>query len=403
MKTKKIQSLLLLVIILIVSIFTAPNALADDGWLFEDDNIANAEAKDSTLFVSTPGYPYTKNYVISAYYSPLPGQNKYNTGSYESEIRLNGSGVNGADGTPVYPGMIAAPSTYSFGTKMNIPGFGIGTVHDRGGAIVKAGERGYAHDRLDIWMGYGDKGLERALNWGKRTVEVTVYGVDNSIVETFSIPGYSENEKFIIADSFNSGTDTISLAPETQYSSIKSVEPGDNGENVKEVQRLLSSLGYYSGEIHGLYDKLTRDAVIKFQISEKVVAGQDAYGAGYVGPKTISVLASAKPANVAHAEQIESIKTVDHFKNDLHAGIQSDDVRLLQSELTNMNLYKADISGAYDSITEHAVFKFQQNFGIVSTKDDVGAGVFGPKTRSKMNDIIASRDHTFKMKQAKGL
>ena len=61
-------------------------------------------------------YPYVKTFKISAYYSPLPCQEKYTTGSYEGDIRLNGSGVNSADGTPVYPGMIAAPKTYSFGT-----------------------------------------------------------------------------------------------------------------------------------------------------------------------------------------------------------------------------------------------------------------------------------------------
>ena len=69
---------------------------------------------------------YQQTFIISAYYSPIPGQAKYVTGSYEGDIRLNGSGVNSADGTPVYPGMIAAPSTYAFGTKMNIPGIGIG-------------------------------------------------------------------------------------------------------------------------------------------------------------------------------------------------------------------------------------------------------------------------------------
>ncbi|MBD3328264.1 hypothetical protein GF340_03080 [Candidatus Peregrinibacteria bacterium] len=400
MKTK-IHTLILLVIILIFSSLIVPNALAADGWIFEDENLANTENGSPTLFVSEPNYPYVQSYVISAYYSPLPGQKKYSTGSYESEIRLNGSGVNGADGTPVYPGMIAAPSTYGFGTKMHIPGFGVGTVHDRGGAIVKAGERGYAHDRLDIWMGYGDKGLERALNWGKRTVEVTVYGVDDSIVENFSIPDYSDNEKFIIADSFNTATDTISLAPKKQYPSIQTIEPGENGDHVKEVQKLLSSLGYYTGEINGLYDKITQDAVIDFQVTEKVVDNEKAYGAGYVGPRTISVLANAETANIAHAAEKQSIQLDDTFKTDLYSGMQSDDVTLLQNELTKMNLYKADLNGSYDELTEHAVFKFQQNFNIIGKKSDFGAGVFGPKTRSKMNSIIASRDYTEKMKKDK--
>ena len=98
--------------------------------------------------------PYQKTFIVTAYYSPLPGQSFYVTGSLASDKRLNGNGTHGADGTPVYPGMIAAPGTYSFGTRVSCPGYIDGEIHDRGGAIVKAGERGYAHDRLDFWAGF---------------------------------------------------------------------------------------------------------------------------------------------------------------------------------------------------------------------------------------------------------
>ncbi|MDR0772348.1 MAG: hypothetical protein LBF15_04930 [Candidatus Peribacteria bacterium] len=33
-----------------------------------------------------------RSFYITAYYSPLPGQIAYTTGSYNAEIRLNGSG-----------------------------------------------------------------------------------------------------------------------------------------------------------------------------------------------------------------------------------------------------------------------------------------------------------------------
>lgn len=101
-----------------------------------------------------------QTFTITAYYSPLPCQEYYVTGSYEGDKRLNGNGTHGADGTPVYPGMIAAPKSYAFGTKLHVPGVGNVAVHDRGGAIVTSGSQGQAYDRLDIWMGYGDKGLK---------------------------------------------------------------------------------------------------------------------------------------------------------------------------------------------------------------------------------------------------
>jgi 3D (Asp-Asp-Asp) domain-containing protein len=67
--------------------------------------------------------------------------------------------------------MLAAPKHYEFGTVIHLEGLGTGTVDDRGGAIVKAGERGYEHDRIDVWMGYGDEGLRKALAWGKRKIK----------------------------------------------------------------------------------------------------------------------------------------------------------------------------------------------------------------------------------------
>lgn len=35
-------------------------------------------------------------FLVSAYYSPLPGQSYYLQGSYEAEIRMNGRGTHGA-------------------------------------------------------------------------------------------------------------------------------------------------------------------------------------------------------------------------------------------------------------------------------------------------------------------
>ncbi len=67
--------------------------------------------------------------------------------------------------------MLAAPKTYAFGTQIFFDGLGLGTVQDRGGAIVDAYVRGQAYDRLDIWMGYGEAALRRTIAWGRRTVK----------------------------------------------------------------------------------------------------------------------------------------------------------------------------------------------------------------------------------------
>lgn len=97
-----------------------------------------------------------KTFIVTAYYSPLPDQSFYAKGNYDAERRLNGNGTNGASGTPVFTGMIAAPKSYDFGTNIFFQGLGVGRVEDRGGAIVEAWDRGQPYDRIDIWMGYGE-------------------------------------------------------------------------------------------------------------------------------------------------------------------------------------------------------------------------------------------------------
>jgi len=283
-------------------------------------------------FAEELAYPYTQTFVISAYYSPLPCQNKYVTGSYEGDIRLNGHGVHGADGTDVYPGMVAAPKTYVFGTKLYIPNIGIVAVHDRGGAIVAAGERGQNYDRLDIWMGYGDEGLKRALGWGKKTVEVTVYGITDAVVEDIEISGYSSDESIPNqCDVDENSSDDSLLTEETTYSN-----------------------NYVSSS-----DVTEYDAKLASEISPQFKKNLDSY-----------------------------------LTSGLEFGDEGPQVLRLQEELQNMNFYKTEKTGVYDELTVHAVYKFQQSQGIVDDETDTGAGYFGPKTRAAMNEIIGSRNYT---------
>lgn len=73
-------------------------------------------------FLAHAGDVVEKNFTITAYYSPLPDQCCYVRGSFEADKVLNGAGIHGADGTNVYPGMIAAPASYPFGTRVELPG-----------------------------------------------------------------------------------------------------------------------------------------------------------------------------------------------------------------------------------------------------------------------------------------
>jgi len=103
---------------------------------------------------------YERIFKVTGYYSPLPGQKRYVTGSYAGDIRLNGKGVMAADETPVYLGMAAGPPFMAYGTKVILQDLRdhdlpeVYTVHDRGSAIVG--------DRLDIWVGEGEEAIKKA-------------------------------------------------------------------------------------------------------------------------------------------------------------------------------------------------------------------------------------------------
>ena len=100
---------------------------------------------------------------ITAYYSPILGQSIYLRPDYDAEIKLNGRGVRWASWKSVFNGMIAAPRTYSFGTRIILPGFGTWEVSDRGGAIIAWS----TSDRIDIRVWQWDEWLQRAKSLGR--------------------------------------------------------------------------------------------------------------------------------------------------------------------------------------------------------------------------------------------
>ncbi len=194
--------------------------------------------------------PYERDVVITAYYSPLPDQCCYVKGSFEADKILNGNGTHGADGTPVYEGMIAAPKSYAFGTRLSIPGLGTVTVHDRGGAIVETEN----YDRIDLWAGSGEEGLARALAFGVRRAKATVYP-----------PGTSQpGENFGIAGlAAPLGVLQAYKAKEPTLVDVHPV-PEERSTSVRLLQERLQKTGYLGVAPTGYFGPVTKDALTAF-------------------------------------------------------------------------------------------------------------------------------------------
>ena len=325
----------------------------------------NAEAKEARQFT------------VTGYYSPLPNQTYYVTGSYESEKRLNGHGVAGADGTPVFPGMIAAPKSYAFGTVVCLPGFGCGSVHDRGGAIVEKGGRNIArHDRLDLWMGYGEEGLARALDIGLWHTEGTIYQV-------------GEANGIDIAVNFKAVT-PISRLLDVPAAKIftKRLYEGDEGEDVEELQSSLQTLGFYYGATDGVYSDSLKAAVLEFQLENFVVDTSNEAGAGGFGPKTHSALTAALTKYETQKALTDRWNDF-HFEESLYKGKRDESVVKLQEILVQRELLDHQPTGYFGKLTKSALVEFQLSEGLITTVNSAGAGSVGPKTRELLNTLLA--------------
>lgn len=298
--------------------------------------------------------PREQQFVLTGYYSPLEGQCCYVKGGVKADRILNGEGHTAADGTPVYPGLIAAPGTYAFGTVVELPGYGVFKVHDRGGAIQ---EWDNGKHRLDLWVGFGEEGLARALQLGLKEVKGTIYP-----------PGGWQPEV-----SFN--FDTIA-APVYQlerfqvHSSLLAVTPAkeDSGLSVSMLQERLQTLGYLDQAPTGYFGPKTEEALAQFLTDFRIDQ-----------PSTHLTTVTAAHLLAATVRK-EALLPLDAHVND---GAAEQDIIDAQRILSSIGYYHGRKDGKYDSVRE-AILKFQQDEYLVGTAADPGAGQIGPITKRSL-------------------
>lgn len=303
--------------------------------------------------------PYEQEFLITAYYSPLPNQCCYVKGGYEADKVLNGEGHTGADGTAVYPGMIAAPASYPFGTKIELPGIGTFTVHDRGGAI---NELDSGVHRLDIWVGHGEVGLARALEVGLVKVKGTVYPKGSSQPAThFDFSTFNAHldqlKKFQLA-----ATNLLDVSPQVNDFSYSTVM----------LQESLRDLGYFDHPITGKFGEVTQDSLRRF-ITDYQVEQSDTK----LTTKTAAYLLSA----------IRRKGAGDPIDDVVNNGSAPKTVIEAQRILRFLGYYKGRTDGEYNQKLADAILQFQQEHWLVGTKDDPGAGQIGPITMKQLRAL----------------
>lgn len=125
-----------------------------------------------------------------------------------------------------------------------------------------------------------------------------------------------------------------------EFLSRQFAKKGDSGQNVRTLQRRLRAIGYFDGECTASFGERTLRAVELFQRDNQLETTGEADRA------TLTLLFSASP---------EATKA----ENVLRLGDTGQQIRVVQTALTELGFYTGTINGNFDERTVTAVILFQ--------------------------------------------
>ena len=141
---------------------------------------------------------------------------------------------------------------------------------------------------------------------------------------------------------------------EEETETYQTLSPGDSGSDVKNLQRRLKKLGYFTGDIGGNYLTKTTDAVKRFQ---------KAIGVNATGVATASLQRKLFSDSAPSYEEEESASPY----SELSEGDTGAAVKRLQQRLADLGYYEGKINGTYNAKTVTAVKRFETRYGKKAT------------------------------------
>lgn len=362
----------------------------------------------TSFCISLPSNVYANEetyFVVTAYYSPLPNQNYYLKGNYADEIRLNGKWIAWASWKWVFSWMLAAPKSYSFGTKIYLEWLWIWSVEDRWWAIVSAWNRGYSYDRIDVWMWYWDEGLKRALNWWKRTVKWSIISSDSQVTldyTTIWAPSTAVSWLVPIPTVFN-----------------KSIWVKSSSNDIYELKLFLSDNKFYNWSVDSIYSNDLISLIHNFQLNNNIIRENEILWAWYWGKNTRAKFLEAYrwwniESHTSDKNEILSdninIELNNNYENIILKWNINDifnnpvksiaHIAELQNILIELELYNWEVDAQYDSIQD-TILNYQLSKEIITNKDSLWAGYYWPVTRKTLyNDYIELLKYKEKIKEA---
>ena len=205
-----------------------------------------------------------------------------------------------------------------------------------------------------------EKYLETEANY---SVDISVpYATPTPLPEYLNVPdaividqdgNVTLNDASVIEGDFSAARD------EEQQSEYRSLALGATGIAVQALQSRLEELGYYEGEISGVYDIATENAVKRFE---------QTFGTMQTGVATqklqLRLFNATAPAfgSAAYNEAVVSQYAI------LRPGTVGSAVYALQQRLKSLGYPVGDLTGVYDAQTAMAVRLFYSAYGVASSE-----------------------------------
>ena len=163
--------------------------------------------------------------------------------------------------------------------------------------------------------------------------------------------------KVTVLDSSWVDEDFVSADEEMTQTTYTQLRLGDQGQEVQNLQARLGELGYYSGEVTGVFDTLTEQAVQLFELT---------FGTMQTGIATSGMQALLFDENApAYGSEAYNNARSDTYET-LQLGDVGSGVLALQYRLQELGYPLENANGQYDAATAKAVSLFYEEYGLAA-------------------------------------
>lgn len=312
-----------------------------------------------------------KLYIVTAYYSPLPDQKVYLRWSYEADIKLNWAWIAWASWKKVFPGMLAAPKSYSFGTKIFLEWFWVWEVSDRWWAIISIDNWESKIDRIDIWMWKWEEWLKRALQWGKR--KINGYNVSN------------DTEVSIDLNKFPAPDSAIKSLSKESWILSENVWINSPIEKIKELQTTLKEMWFYFWDIDWIYSDNLKNWVANYQLKEWLIDSISDMRAWYTWVKTrTSIKTNFAFYKKNNDEKILLVKQEEERQKKLAQAKAEKKAKVEKEIIKKVDDHIASIWTPEDWETSLEVRNLQKTMKLLWYFDDKDTAIFWEKTKQSI-------------------